>query len=123
DSYIGLHTAAWGGGLAAPPTSSIPGAPSPSAPAPTALNGGPTVAPLPTTSGTSSGGKFDFPSAASIPPVSIMNAEPSGPPPKSETASPPVPPKRPPQPRRQTAREQSPGPPAAAATRARPAQP
>jgi hypothetical protein len=32
--------------------------------------------------------RIDFPSAASIPPVSIMNPEPTGPPPKANTAAP-----------------------------------
>ena len=48
-------------------------------------------------------GKYDFPSSASIPPVSIMNAEPPLPPPAAEAAAPPgapgspppMPPKRP----------------------------
>jgi hypothetical protein len=45
--------------------------------------------------------KFDFPSAASIPPVSIMNPEPKAPPNAAggdapAAAAPPVPPKRPP---------------------------
>jgi len=56
--------------------------------------------------------KFEFPSAASIPPVSIMNAEPEGPPPAAEPRAPAPPPKRAAaQPaRRQSAREPAPQP-------------
>jgi hypothetical protein len=97
DAYVARYAAAWGKGEAAPenvPQASAPGtAPVASAPEPLSPSH-----PL--------DGRYDFPSSASIPPVSIMNAEP---PPPKEPASPqgahaatektgttaPVPPKRP----------------------------
>jgi hypothetical protein len=96
DAYIGRYAAAWGKGETAPenaPQASNPEiAPVASAPEPLS----PTH-PLDS--------RYDFPSSASIPPVSIMNSEP--PPPKEPAApqsahatektgsTPPVPPKRP----------------------------
>ncbi|HET8545312.1 MAG TPA: hypothetical protein VFL68_12475 [Pseudolabrys sp.] len=98
DAYVARYAAAWGKGEAAPenvPQASAPGtAPVASAPEPLSPSH-----PLDS--------RYDFPSSASIPPVSIMNAEP--PPPPKEPASPqgahpatektgttpPVPPKRP----------------------------
>ena len=51
----------------------------------------------PTTVATPPSSQFDFPSAASIPPVSIMNPEPAQAPPAArQAATPPVPPRRPP---------------------------
>jgi hypothetical protein len=51
----------------------------------------------PTTVATPPSSQFDFPSAASIPPVSIMNPEPAlAPPSARQAATPPVPPRRPP---------------------------
>jgi len=97
DAYVARYAAAWGKGEAAPenvPQASAPGtAPVASAPEPLSPSH-----PLDS--------RYDFPSSASIPPVSIMNAEP---PPPKEPASPqgahaatektgttaPVPPKRP----------------------------
>ena len=97
DAYVARYAAAWGKGEAAPenvPQASAPGtAPVASAPEPLSPSH-----PL--------DGRYDFPSSASIPPVSIMNVEP---PPPKEPASPqgahaatektgttaPVPPKRP----------------------------
>ena len=97
DTYVARHAAAWGKGEAVPenvPQASIPGtAPIASAPA----------EPLSPSHPLDS--RYDFPSSASIPPVSIMNAEP---PPKEPASpqgahaasektgtTPPVPPKRP----------------------------
>lgn len=96
DAYVARYAAAWGKGEAAPenvPQASAPGtAPVASAPEPLSPSH-----PLDS--------RYDFPSSASIPPVSIMNSEP--PPPKEPAApqsahatektgsTPPVPPKRP----------------------------
>jgi hypothetical protein len=73
EGQVGAHALAWqpnGAGLA-PTTAASPSLSSASL---SPIPAGPTTAggPLP--------GKFDFPSAASIPPVSIMNAEPGSPP-------------------------------------------
>ena len=96
DAYVARYAAAWGKGEAVPenaPQASSPGtAPVASAPEPLSPSH-----PLDS--------RYDFPSSASIPPVSIMNSEP--PPPKEPAApqsahatektgsTPPVPPKRP----------------------------
>ena len=98
DTYVARYAASWGKGEAAPenvPQASISGMP-PAASAPEPLS---PSHPLDS--------RYDFPSSASIPPVSIMNAEP--PPPKEPASpqgahaasertgtTPPVPPKRPP---------------------------
>jgi len=98
DTYVARYAALWGKGEAAPenvPQASISGTP-PVASAPEPLS---PSHPLDS--------RYDFPSSASIPPVSIMNAEP--PPPKEPAtphgahaasektgSTPPVPPKRPP---------------------------
>src|SRR5262249_15762441 len=94
DTYVARYAPTWGKGepmaerqpqTTLPPMASVPEAPSP---------------PHPVDS------RYDFPSAASIPPVSIMNAEPPAPKEHTGTASgvpsgekaassPPVPPKRP----------------------------
>jgi hypothetical protein len=91
DTYVARYASAWG--------KSEPGADrepqASNAPLPPVASAGEPSAPHPVDS------RYDFPSAASIPPVSIMNAEP--PPPKEQTgaagAQPagntPVPPKRP----------------------------
>jgi hypothetical protein len=94
DAYVARHAAAWGKGEAVPenvPQAFIPGTP-PVASAPEPLS---PSHPLDS--------RYDFPSSASIPPVSIMNAEPKEPasPQGAHAASektgttPPVPPKRP----------------------------
>jgi len=94
DAYVARHASTWGKGEAVPenvPQASIPGAP-PVASAPEPLS---PSHPLDS--------RYDFPSSASIPPVSIMNAEPKEPasPQGAHAASektgstPPVPPKRP----------------------------
>ncbi|HEY0223777.1 MAG TPA: hypothetical protein VGC38_04615 [Pseudolabrys sp.] len=88
DSYVARYAASWNADKPAPVASVPPPADVASAPA--------APGPHPVSS------KYDFPSAASIPPVSIMNAEP--PPPKDPAAPPvnagatatvPAPPKRP----------------------------
>jgi hypothetical protein len=94
NTYVARHAAAWGKGDAVPenvPQASISGTP-PVASAPEPLS---PSHPLDS--------RYDFPSSASIPPVSIMNAEPKEPasPQGAHAASektgttPPVPPKRP----------------------------
>ena len=97
DAYVARYAAAWGKGEAPPdnvPQASVPGtAPVASAPEPLSPSH-----PLDS--------RYDFPSSASIPPVSIMNSEPARPkepanPQGAHAASektgttPPVPPKRP----------------------------
>jgi hypothetical protein len=96
-AYVARYAAAWGKGEAAPenvPQASAPGT-SPVASVPEPLS---PSHPLDS--------RYDFPSSASIPPVSIMNTEPSPPkepasPPGAHVATertgtaPPVPPKRP----------------------------
>jgi len=94
DQYVSRHAAAW--------NQSVPATPVAAQPAPTAapvagLPVAPAKAPL--------SDKYDFPSAASIPPVSIMNAEPPLPkeaaqaqaaqPAAEDKTTVPVPPKRP----------------------------
>jgi hypothetical protein len=83
DAQIVLHAAAWRGDTALAAVSS---------PAAVLAPGTTTGAPPP--SGVPLGPKYDFPSAASIPPVSIMNAEPALPP-NSDAAGAPRPPRRP----------------------------
>jgi hypothetical protein len=105
EARIGVYALAWSGGVA-PSSAAQPPARS-SLPPPIPSTAGIAPPAPPTTSGASGGGKFDFPSASSIPPVSIMTAEPSAPPGKAEVNAPPVPPKRPPQ-RKQAARASAP---------------
>lgn len=111
EARIGAYAPTWPTGGAV--TSSV----TPAASAPpliAAVSPSPVIQPAPTTSGTSSGGRLDFPSAASIPPVSIMTPEPTAPPaaePKPAPAKPPVPP------RRQSARDPAPPIPAPATQR------
>jgi hypothetical protein len=76
DSLVGRHSAEW------------------------SVKGAPVSAAAPTTVATPPSSQFDFPSAASIPPVSIMNAEPplapaAAPPSTRQATTPPVPPRRP----------------------------
>ena len=103
DTRVNAHAAAWHPAGAAVVAAATAPAPALAATPPAATTGAaPSV---------SSPSKFEFPSAASIPPVSIMNAEPEGPTPAAEPAAEPraaaPPPKRAPtQPaRRQSARE------------------
>jgi hypothetical protein len=82
DAFVGRHSSDWGGKGASPSPSSDSG------------GAAPVGAATPVSPG------FDFPSAASIPPVSIMNPEPAQPPataPARPAAAPatPVPPRRP----------------------------
>jgi hypothetical protein len=99
EARIGVYALAWQeGGItsaaAMPPMTAVNTAP--------AMPG-----PAPTTSGSANGARLEFPSAASIPPVSIMTPEPATP-----AASEPKPvatsTKRPVQPRRQATHEQAP---------------
>jgi hypothetical protein len=121
DANVVLHAANWRPDAAAAVVSMPPPGPAVAAvtPAP-----GPVAVPL--------SSKYDFPSAASIPPVSIMNAEPPLPPANEQAAAPAAPakpaaaPQPAPQPRRQTAREREVAPtpvPAAPPAPAAPAQP
>jgi hypothetical protein len=89
DAHVGVHAAAWqAGGLTA--LSASPAPPVPAA-----------------TMGLAAGRRYDFPSASSIPPVSIMDAEPTTPPgPEPDLTPAPRPPA--PSARRQSAREQAP---------------
>jgi hypothetical protein len=112
DAALGAHTLAWqsnGTGVAA-----VASAPPASVPVPPLTTTGTSAAVSP---GAAASSRFDFPSASSIPAVSIMSAEP-GPGPASEPRPTALPPKRPaatttpaPQPRRQSAREVAPAPP------------
>jgi len=106
DQYVSRHAAAWDKAVSAPAPelAQPPAAPAPAA-GPSAMpeaSAARETAPLPHRPVDS---RWDFPSAASIPPVSIMNAEPKLPPnaaaapaapPPAEGATVPVPPKRPP---------------------------
>lgn len=101
DAYVDRHAEAWNKAAPAP-------APSPSASAAPAAPSAPVVsATKPPAAGRPVDSRWDFPSSASIPPVSIMNAEPKLPRAASEAqaaaqptgegapSSVPVPPKRP----------------------------
>ena len=101
DANVIVHAAAWN---AQPTPAAAPVAATPAAPA---LASMPSVA----TTGAAipPSGKYDFPSSASIPAISIMNAEPATPPgdagaPPQQSAAPAAPAPKP-APRRQTARE------------------
>jgi hypothetical protein len=95
DNYVARYASAWG--KAEPPADNQPQAST----APQASVNGPGEQPAPHPVDS----RYDFPSAASIPPVSIMNAEPAAPKEHTGTSSaqagekpaahPPVPPKRP----------------------------
>ena len=104
ESQVGMRALAWqpGGGPAL--ASVAPGAPAslPTTPVPsTTLTGISPMMPVPATTG-GPPGKFDFPSASSIPPVSIMNAEPGTPPEPKPAAAPEK--KRAPAPKHQAAK-------------------
>jgi hypothetical protein len=107
DIRVGLHAAAWhssGGAMAAAAT---PGTGPALASVPITTSPAPLLAPGALPKG------IDFPSAASIPPVSIMNSEPGGEVAEPRAAqTPPTPKRPPPAPRRQTQRD-TPAPPAA----------
>jgi hypothetical protein len=92
ESFVGRHSADWPGKGASP----------------SADSGGS----VPVTAATPLSPRYDFPSAASIPPVSIMNPEPAqAPAPPAASArpaaasAPPVPPRRPPPPRAASPRQ------------------
>ena len=115
DANVVLHTAGWRGDGPAVATAPAAGAP--------ALAGASAPTGVPVSS------KYDFPSAASIPPVSIMNAEPAAPPSADANAPPAAPSGSRPGTtgRRQSAREAAPPappvpltPPAAGPTMAQP---
>jgi hypothetical protein len=93
EAALGAHALAWAAGT----TSTMASAPPVSLP-PSATTGAAhdaPVAPL-APAGPPGTAKFDYPSASSIPAVSIMSAEPSAPPaPEPKAAVPPPPPKRP----------------------------
>jgi hypothetical protein len=95
DAHVVLHAAAWRPDVpaqaqAAPSGAAVAAAPSPAT----------------TTGATPPAARFDYPSAASIPAISIMNAEPPLPPGDAETAPQnSAPAARTPAPRRQSARE------------------
>jgi hypothetical protein len=106
ESQVGVHALAWqpnGANIAASPATSTAS----SSMMGSSMTG---LSPMPAAPTTSGGpaGKFEYPSAASIPPVSIMSAEP-GSPPSAETK-----PVSSPAPRR-AARHQAPKPPIQAA--------
>ena len=123
---VGMHVAAWQSNSAVaatpvpPPVAALPppadiaaaavsAAPSMPAP-PSAMQAAPGA---PVASVASAPPKFDYPSADSIPAVSIMSAEPAAPPSAEQprVAAPPQPKRAPvPPPRRQSAREQAPPP-------------
>ena len=113
DTNVIVHAAAWNAAPAVPGEPGVaPVAATPAAPALAAVPRGTTTGTAPPT------GKYDFPSSASIPAISIMNAEPALPPGENNqpavNAAPvgsaaPAPAK--PAPRRQTARETPPAPP------------
>jgi hypothetical protein len=110
DSHVTAHASTWNPNGGAMATASLPplGVGMPTLPAAPTTTGASPVA----SQGVPVPSKFDFPSAASIPPVSIMNAEPAGPPatePQPEQSATPTPPRRPQNaPRRQSARETPP---------------
>lgn len=91
DSYVGRYAADWGKTEPAAEKEPQASAPAPSPVASAAAEAPPTGHPVDS--------RYDFPSAASIPPVSIMNAEPPAPKeqaaPGKQAGNPPVPPKRP----------------------------
>jgi hypothetical protein len=108
EASIGAHALAWPANGSGATASAIPPAPAPQATTGAGLRT-PALSSMPSNPGTPGSAKFDFPSATSIPPVSIMNAEP-GAPPDGESRPAPAP-KRPAAPaRRQTAHEATPPP-------------
>jgi hypothetical protein len=101
EAYVGTHAVAWNPGGAGV----VSAAPSP-AMSPSVTTGLSQAAPPAHAAvAGSSGGRYDFPSASSIPPVSIMNPEPETPP--AAEPKPAAPAKKPPS-RRQTVREPAP---------------
>ena len=109
EAVLGVHALAWQPGGAGAAAVASAAASSPIAPStPLATTGA--AAPVSAAAPPSVSPKFDFPSANSIPAVSIMSAEPGPPPAPEPRPATVLPPKRPaaasaPAPRRQTARE------------------
>lgn len=96
EQYVSRHAAAWSAPVAPDKAPAVSEAPATSAPPQAAASAEPPGRPV--------SSKYDFPSAASIPPVSIMNAEPALPKDVAGNgatngakpeAGPPVPPRRP----------------------------
>jgi len=111
EASIGAHALAWpanGSGANVQASAAPASAPSPQMTTGAGLRT-PGLPSFPPTSGAPGSAKFDFPSATSIPPVSIMNAEP-GAPADAETRPAPAPKRPAAPPRRQTAREATPAP-------------
>ena len=106
EASIGAHALAWPANGSSATASAAPSASTP-APAPQATTGAgmrtPALSSMPPTPAAPGSAKFDFPSANSIPAVSIMNAEPGAPP--DAEAKPAPASKRPAAPRRQTTHE------------------
>jgi hypothetical protein len=101
EGHVGAHSLAWQPAGA----DSIAGAPQAANPPPTTAGVASTVSSAPLASAGQPAGHYDFPSASSIPPVSIMTPEPTTPP-----AAEKPPPKRP-SARKPVAREAPPSPP------------
>lgn len=109
DQYVARHAAAWTASADKPPLASVPDSPAAAAAATTAAPAAPTAAPATTATAPAAARsqvarplppQYDFPSADSIPAVSIMNAEPPRPkesappdaaPPSSHPQDPPAP--------------------------------
>jgi hypothetical protein len=102
EAYVGSHAVAWNPGGAG--VVSAMSSPTVQPSSTTGLSQA--VPPAPSAVAGSSGGRYDFPSASSIPPVSIMNPEPETPP-AAEPKAAAAPAKKPPS-RRQTVREPAP---------------
>jgi hypothetical protein len=111
EARLGAHVLAWQGGSGPTNVAALP--PGTNALPPMAAIGSNAASSAPpATSGAASSGRIEFPSAASIPPVSIMTPEPSAPPAAAEPK--PAPAKRAsPPPRRQSVGEHPPVPPPA----------
>ena len=98
DGYVARHAVDWTAVGAPTPTADAAGAPGlASTGSVPATDPGPATGPVPA-HGAPVSSRYDFPSAASIPPVSIMNPEPGSPPAAAApaaAATTPVPPRRP----------------------------
>jgi hypothetical protein len=110
EASIGAHALAW----PANGTGATTAATTPTAPAPLATTGAglrtPGLASVPPSTGAPGQAKLDFPSANSIPAVSIMNPEPGAPSDAAEPRPTPIPKRPPAASRRQTAHETAPAP-------------
>jgi hypothetical protein len=109
ENSLGTHALAWqqNGGASAAASPQMSGLSPPIMTTTGAGLGTPALASAPPAASAPSSAKLDFPSANSIPAVSIMTPEPSSPAEAEprHAATPPLPPKRSTAPRRQTARE------------------